>query len=262
MEQHGDAESTVGSEEALVLPARTTRSSNGRAFKVAGLTVLACLLLASQVFTAYMLITQKEQIHSLQSKSDSLRQQMANKPKVALVKMNPPMNTIPLMDFSDDQDKKAEMPKTNLPDVPAPVDSVEKQVKDFLQNFQVPQSNGTFLTNVQALQKQMDATEWAGFESWLRQWLIFQIVQEKQAPQLRTACQLASAPGAVRVGSYQPQCDERGQYNPIQCWYGTGICWCVNDRGTPIPGTRVKGRPDCHRALRPLKTMSFKGSDE
>lgn len=48
------------------------RGSNSRALKVAGLTTLACLLLASQVFTAYMVFGQKQQISQLQSKSDNM----------------------------------------------------------------------------------------------------------------------------------------------------------------------------------------------
>lgn len=52
------------------------RSSNSRALKIAGLTTLACLLLASQVFTAYMVFSQKEQIHSLQKSSEKMDKQL------------------------------------------------------------------------------------------------------------------------------------------------------------------------------------------
>lgn len=52
------------------------RSSNKRALTVAGLTTLACLLLASQVFTAYMVFNQKQQIHSLQKNSERMGKQL------------------------------------------------------------------------------------------------------------------------------------------------------------------------------------------
>lgn len=52
------------------------RGSNSRALKVAGLTTLACLLLASQVFTAYMVFGQNQQIKDLQSKNDNVKRQL------------------------------------------------------------------------------------------------------------------------------------------------------------------------------------------
>lgn len=52
------------------------RGSNSRALKVAGLTTLACLLLASQVFTAYMVVSQKGQINSLQKNSEKMGKQL------------------------------------------------------------------------------------------------------------------------------------------------------------------------------------------
>lgn len=56
------------------------RGSNSRAFKIAGLTTLACLLLASQVFTAYTLFGQKQQIHTLQKNSDRMSRQLTRTP--------------------------------------------------------------------------------------------------------------------------------------------------------------------------------------
>lgn len=52
------------------------RGSNSRALKIAGLTTLACLLLASQVFTAYMVFDQKQQIHNLQKNSERMGKQL------------------------------------------------------------------------------------------------------------------------------------------------------------------------------------------
>lgn len=52
------------------------RGSNSRALKIAGLTTLACLLLASQVFTAYMVFGQKQQISALQTNSERMGRQL------------------------------------------------------------------------------------------------------------------------------------------------------------------------------------------
>ncbi|CAH1274403.1 OLFM3 [Branchiostoma lanceolatum] len=49
------------------------------------------------------------------------------------------------------------------------------------------------------------------------------------------------------AGVYVPQCTEEGLYNPIQCHGSTGQCWCVNEAGEEIMGTRVKAgeSPNC-----------------
>jgi len=30
------------------------------------------------------------------------------------------------------------------------------------------------------------------------------------------------------IGSYRPQCLERGLWRPKQCWGSVGMCWCVH----------------------------------
>jgi len=39
------------------------------------------------------------------------------------------------------------------------------------------------------------------------------------------------------VGVYVPQCDEEGNYRPLQRWPSTGYRWCVNKYGQMIDGT-------------------------
>ncbi|KAM6953203.1 H-2 class II histocompatibility antigen gamma chain-like [Aplochiton taeniatus] len=273
-----DSPLCVGSQEALVALAGPPRGgSNRRAFKVAGLTVLACLLLATQALTAYMVIGQKQQIQTLQKNSENMHKQLTRKAQVAPVQMHMPMNNMPLlMDFSDAEPKKTKTPMTQLEDTS--IVSVEKQVKDLLQvlmptfcvfgqNSELPKFNETFLANLQSLKKQTDENEWKGFETWMRQWLIFQMAQEMPpvpptteghisnnsvlffvpppAIPLRTHCQLAAAPGAVRPGFFKPHCDEQGNYFPVQCWHSTGYCWCVDQAGTEKAGTLTRGRPKC-----------------
>lgn len=245
--------SLAGSEEVLVAPAGPRGSSNKRALTVAGLTTLACLLLASQVFTAYMVFNQKQQIHSLQKNSERMGKQLTRSSQAGTpMRMAMPMNTLPLlMDFNSNEDSKT--PLTKLEDTA--IVSVEKQLKDLLQVSQLPQFNETFLANLQSVEKQMNESEWKSFESWMRYWLIFQMAQQKPAPptaqpasSIMTKCQQEAAPGGGKVGAYKPQCDEQGRYLPMQCWHATGYCWCVDERGNVIEGTTIRGRrPDCQR---------------
>ncbi|NXC72906.1 NID2 protein, partial [Anhinga anhinga] len=47
-------------------------------------------------------------------------------------------------------------------------------------------------------------------------------------------------PGPSPVGNgHVPQCDEEGQYRPLQCHSSTGHCWCVDAAGQEIAGTRT-----------------------
>ncbi|XP_019645571.1 PREDICTED: uncharacterized protein LOC109486261 isoform X2 [Branchiostoma belcheri] len=49
------------------------------------------------------------------------------------------------------------------------------------------------------------------------------------------------------IGQYVPQCTEDGRYRPLQCHASTGYCWCVDELGETIEGTKA-GRgmvPSC-----------------
>ena len=30
------------------------------------------------------------------------------------------------------------------------------------------------------------------------------------------------------IGAYIPQCDDNGNFKPLQCWGSVGSCWCAN----------------------------------
>uniref|UniRef100_A0A8C6KHZ8 Nidogen 2 n=1 Tax=Nothobranchius furzeri TaxID=105023 RepID=A0A8C6KHZ8_NOTFU len=71
--------------------------------------------------------------------------------------------------------------------------------------------------------------------------------------QHRDRVQVTSPGGHPIEGTYVPQCDEHGHYQPQQCHGSTGQCWCVDDRGQERPGTRTPpGTPrDCAKPGRP-----------
>ncbi|XP_030001836.1 CD74 molecule, major histocompatibility complex, class II invariant chain a [Sphaeramia orbicularis] len=244
--------SMAGSEETLILPRQTRGGSNSRAFKIAGLTTLACLLLASQVFTAYMVFDQKQQIHTLQKNSEKMGKQVLRSAQAAPMRMRVPMSSLPLMmDYVSDVDTpSSKTPMTKLKEDAVP--TVEKQLQDLMQDFKLPHFNKTFMANLQSLKTQMNESEWMSLETWMRYWLIFQMAQQKPpapTPQpaflIKTKCQMEVARKSHLVGQYKPQCDEQGRYTPMQCWHATNYCWCVDESGTAIEGTARRGHADC-----------------
>lgn len=64
---------------------------------------------------------------------------------------------------------------------------------------------------------------------------------------MKTVCEIAfDEAGGLDAppGAYVPQCDEDGEFMPLQFHASSGHSWCVNHRGVEIPGTRaVPGDP-------------------
>ncbi|KAE8278631.1 Nidogen-2 [Larimichthys crocea] len=55
----------------------------------------------------------------------------------------------------------------------------------------------------------------------------------------RESVQTTSPEGYPIAGVFVPQCDDNGQYIPLQCHGSTGYCWCVQNNGQEIAGTRT-----------------------
>ncbi|XP_051778893.1 testican-2 [Erpetoichthys calabaricus] len=48
-----------------------------------------------------------------------------------------------------------------------------------------------------------------------------------------------------KPGMYIPSCDEDGYYRKLQCDQSKGECWCVDQHGGELAGSRIHGNPDC-----------------
>ncbi|KAM9832838.1 H-2 class II histocompatibility antigen gamma chain-like isoform X2 [Syngnathus typhle] len=239
------------SAEPLVGGARYRGRPTGYALKVASLTILACLLVASQVFVAIMVFSQKQQIHTLQKDFDGLSRQL-HAAQVAPFKLRQPMNHFPQMQAFADLDSVA---------TKAPVKEEKKMesigVDEMLglmeENFEMPKFNDTVLGNLKSLKKQLNQSNWKSFESWLRNWIIFHMSQQKPptptGSSTKTKCQIRAEVKSSQLDPFRPVCDLKGRYEAIQCWHVIGVCWCVDvDSGAAIEGTFTKGRPKCETA--------------
>ncbi|XP_026135811.1 CD74 molecule, major histocompatibility complex, class II invariant chain a [Carassius auratus] len=214
----------VPSQETLV---NRRRGANGKALKVAGLTVLACLLLAGQALTAYLVWGQKEHISALTTGQEKLKAELTRKMSGAPPKaMHLPMNSLPLLkgfpDESSDQtsSKKSSVPLTKL----RPVFTNHRE--------------GSGQDASRLMPKQMQLP--------MRSLPLLMDEEVKSSPEsaveVQGKCQLESQK-EVRPGFFKPQCDEQGNYLPMQCWHSTGYCWCVDKDGHEIPDTRIRGAP-------------------
>ena len=47
-----------------------------------------------------------------------------------------------------------------------------------------------------------------------------------------------------------PECKGDGGYHPVQCDVISGYCWCVDEYGYEVKGSRTKGRPSCGKEVR------------
>ncbi|XP_028427412.1 nidogen-2 isoform X7 [Perca flavescens] len=59
--------------------------------------------------------------------------------------------------------------------------------------------------------------------------------------------------GKPDAQQYVPQCEPDGQFSPVQCYGGTTYCWCVDQDGREVPGTRSHDvvKPACLPSVAP-----------
>ena len=76
----------------------------------------------------------------------------------------------------------------------------------------------------------------------------------------QTPCLDAVANATGLMGEFIPQCEDDGSYSPMQCWWSTGYCWCVDENGIEIEDTSTpswQGLPDCEEFSEELGDIKF-----
>ncbi|XP_031221644.1 HLA class II histocompatibility antigen gamma chain isoform X2 [Mastomys coucha] len=141
-----------------------------------GVSVLVALLLAGQATTAYFLYQQQGRLDKLTVTSqnlqlENLRMKLPKSAKpVSQMRMATPLLMRPL-------------PMDNM--LHGPVQNVTKygnMTQDHVMHLlmrsgplEYPQLKGSFPENLKQLQKSMDGLNWKVFESWMKQWLLFEM---------------------------------------------------------------------------------------
>ncbi|XP_056372909.1 HLA class II histocompatibility antigen gamma chain isoform X3 [Hyla sarda] len=227
-----------------------------------GLAVFVALLLAGQAVSVYFITQQQSKISDL----DTAMKQMKLEAMIKKLPGSPPSQIRPQMrmanfniplafgDNDGSQQKLAEKAKAS--------NSIEDAARYMLQMSnplrKYPSFNDTVLDNLRKLRKTLSYQEWMLFDNWMQQWYLFYLVQNSKMPEETLTPQEKTVPGAplitqcqmkaqahVMPGAYKPQCDENGDFQPIQCWRSTGYCWCVYRNGTEVPETRTRAKLDC-----------------
>ncbi|XP_013884867.1 CD74 molecule, major histocompatibility complex, class II invariant chain b [Austrofundulus limnaeus] len=114
-------------------PAQAPRSS--RAYKVAGLTLLGCVLIVGQAAIAYFLLSQKSDIKSLQEQNDKINTELTRGRSASVpVQMHMPMSVMTeLLDDTMEEEASAGVPGKT----PAPLTTCQQEFAG-LKPVQVP----------------------------------------------------------------------------------------------------------------------------
>ncbi|XP_072446420.1 CD74 molecule, major histocompatibility complex, class II invariant chain b isoform X1 [Chiloscyllium punctatum] len=169
-------------EASATVTGRSSRTCSKSVLWV-GVTVLAAMLIAGQVVSVMFLLKQQDKITHLQQSTNRIEQKYASsrnpiRPK-PMIHFRPMMMDMPIAYI----DPNAEQPKAPKP-TPAKPLTVLEQVQELLKKDnitkEIPEFNSTFSANLDLLRDSMTESEWQDFEGWLRNWLLFQLVQEKK----------------------------------------------------------------------------------
>ncbi|KAM3927042.1 HLA class II histocompatibility antigen gamma chain isoform 2-T2 [Leptodactylus fuscus] len=239
---------------------RTMTCNRGKV--VPALSIFVALLIAGQAVSVYFITQQNSKLTELDTTTKQLKlgemikklpgsPPSQNRPKLKMATFNVPMAFVD--DDGNQQKLEAKAVASN---------SIEDAAQYILQMGnplrKYPSFNGTILDNLRKLRKTLTYQEWMLFDTWLQQWYLFYLVQNSEIPDptpepqdnmvtgapVKTPCQLQAEQQRM-LGGYVPQCDEKGDYEPKQCWRGTGYCWCSYKNGTEVEGTRSRAKIDC-----------------
>ena len=65
----------------------------------------------------------------------------------------------------------------------------------------------------------------------------------------------------IMLGVFVPKCEPDGSFAQVQCLNTSRYCWCVDNNGKEIQGTRVRlTQPKCPSPVAAVQSKSIKNS--
>ncbi|XP_038652158.1 H-2 class II histocompatibility antigen gamma chain-like isoform X2 [Scyliorhinus canicula] len=161
-----------------------------------GVTVLAAMLIAGQVVSVMFLLKQQDKITHLQKTTDRIENKYSSsrnpvRPKQMMIR--PMMMDLPIA-YIDPKMEHPKAPKTTPAKPMTLLEQVQEQLKKENTTQMIPEFNSTFSTNLNLLKESMPESDWQNFETWLQNWLLFQLIQEKKTAPTTSPPQPAPEP--------------------------------------------------------------------
>ncbi|NP_001279078.1 HLA class II histocompatibility antigen gamma chain [Callorhinchus milii] len=175
-----DSISTGTTEPSIARGQNSGGGSCSRGLMWTGVTILGVLLIAGQVVSVMFLMKQQDKITDLQKTTTEIQNKNSAppaKPKTT-IRLRPMMNMPMMYDLPE-----PEAPKEKTP-TPAPPLTLMQEVEELLKKEnltqELPKFKGTLFSNLRTLRENVEEPMWREFETWLRNWLMFQLIQEQQ----------------------------------------------------------------------------------
>ncbi|GCB75323.1 hypothetical protein scyTo_0020901 [Scyliorhinus torazame] len=161
----------------------TGQSSNkcSRSLLWGGVTVLAAMLIAGQVVSVMFLLKQQDKITDLQKTTDRIENKYSasRNPVRPMMHLRPMMMDLPIA-YIDPKMEHPKAPKLTPAKPMTLLEQVQEQLKKANTTRVIHEFNSTFSTNLNLLKESMTESDWQNFETWLQNWLLFQLIQEKK----------------------------------------------------------------------------------
>ncbi|XP_041050515.1 H-2 class II histocompatibility antigen gamma chain-like isoform X1 [Carcharodon carcharias] len=148
-----------------------------------GVTVLAAMLIAGQVVSVMFLLKQQDKITDLQKTTDRIENKYSSsrspvRPR-PIMHFRPMMMDMPIA-YIDPNMEKPKVPKSTPSKPMTLLEKVQELLEKENTTKNIPEFNSTFPTNLKLLRDSMTESDWQDFNTWLKNWLLFQLIQEKK----------------------------------------------------------------------------------
>ncbi|XP_072120227.1 H-2 class II histocompatibility antigen gamma chain-like [Mobula birostris] len=174
-----------------------------RVFLYSGVSILVAMLIAGQVVSVMFLLKQQDKITNLQKTTDRIERK--RQPSSGPFRPKPVMHMRPMiMDLPMSYiDPKAEAPKApaTTPQPTSMLEQVQQLLKEGNKSVEMPELKEGFSNNLKLLKQNLKETDWQEFESWLQNWLLFQLVQGEKKPAPTRAPRIQPQPQGRKMSS-------------------------------------------------------------